>query len=261
MISLLGRSVLVTGGGSGLGAATARVLAAHGARVTVVDAQQEPANEKRGTAETSEKGVVMRVRADVTQETEVVAAIRAATDAFGPLFGVVNCAGISPPARVVGKNGACPLEKFERVIKVNLIGTFNVCRLAAEEMIKNNVAETEDRGVIVNTASIAAYDGQIGQVAYAASKGGIVSMTLPLARDLASHRIRVNTICPGVMATPMVLEKMSSAVRESLEMTVPYPRRLGDPSEFAALVHHIMVNRYINGECIRLDGGLRMQPK
>ncbi|KAH9597197.1 Short-chain dehydrogenase/reductase SDR [Trypanosoma melophagium] len=253
--------MLVTGGGSGLGAAAAHLLATRGARVTVVDAQLEEGNENKEKAEKSEKGVVMRLQADVTQETDVLNAIRKATDTFGPLFGVVNCVGILIPARVVGKNGACPLEKFEEVIKVNLIGTFNVCRIAAQEMIKHDVAETEDRGVIVNTASIAAYDGQIGQVSYATSKGGIASMTLPLARDLASHRIRVNTICPGVMATPTVLEKMSPVVRESLEATIPYPHRLGDPSEFAALVHHIMVNRYMNGECIRLDGGLRMQPK
>ncbi|KAG5503546.1 hypothetical protein JKF63_05686 [Porcisia hertigi] len=252
--SITGRLILVTGGASGLGAATARFLAQQGANVTLLDQDA-----KRGEQVAREINGRF-VAADVCSETEVQAAIRIAEEFAGsPLFGAVNCAGICPAAKVVGKKGAHPLDLFSKTLQVNLTGTFNVCRLAAEAMQKNTapIGDDEDRGVIVNTASVAAYEGQIGQAAYAASKGGIVSLTLPLARELAVKRIRVNTICPGIMETPL----LPPDLRAALGATVPYPSRLGKPDEFAHLVVFLLSNRYMNGECVRLDGATRMTAK
>ncbi|CAJ1025979.1 NAD dependent epimerase/dehydratase family/short chain dehydrogenase/KR domain/Enoyl-(Acyl carrier protein) reductase, putative [Leishmania lindenbergi] len=252
--SIAGCPILVTGAASGLGAATARFLAQNGAKVTLVDRNAEQGEQV--AKEINGKFVAT----DVCSETEVQAAIKAAEEfSRKPLFGAVNCAGICPAAKVVGKKGAHSLDLFSKAVHVNLIGTFNVCRLAAEAMQKNTaqIGADEDRGVIVNTASVAAYEGQIGQAAYAASKGGIVSMTLPLARELAGQRIRVNTICPGIMETPLLPHDLGAA----LGATVPYPSRLGRPEEFAHLVFFLFSNRYMNGECVRLDGATRMAAK
>ncbi|HEY4802388.1 MAG TPA: SDR family NAD(P)-dependent oxidoreductase, partial [Paraburkholderia sp.] len=197
---------------------------------------------------------------DVTDASSVEAAIALVTQRFGALHGVVNCAGIAPAQRIVGKEGAHSLDLFAKVVTVNLIGTFNVMRLAAMAMAKNTPDEGGERGVIVNTASVAAYDGQIGQSAYAASKGGVVSLTLPAARELARNAIRVVTIAPGIFETPMLLA-MPAEVQLALGAGVPFPQRLGQPAEFAALVEHIVGNRYLNGEVIRLDGALRMAPR
>lgn len=253
--SVVGRSVLVTGGASGLGEATARFFAAQGAKVTIADLDAT-----KGAALASTAGLTF-ARCDVTSEESVKAAIAAAIAAYGGLHGVVNCAGIAPPAKVLGKKGVHSLDQFQKVITINLVGSFNVIRLAAEEMAKNSVAgPNEDRGVIVNTASIAAFDGQIAQAAYSASKGGIVAMTLPIARELAAHGIRVNTIAPGIMGTPLLFG-LPQAAQDSLSATVPFPKRLGNPAEFAALAHHIFTNQYFNGEVVRLDGALRMAPQ
>jgi NAD(P)-dependent dehydrogenase (short-subunit alcohol dehydrogenase family) len=249
MRSVRGCSVLVTGAASGLGAAAARFLAREGAHVTLLDLDeangQKMAEEIKGTF----------VKTDITKEDQVLAAIKAATST-GPLRGAVNCAGIAPPAKIVGKKGAHSLDLFTKVINVNLIGTFNVTRLAAASMVTNEPIDGE-RGLIVNTASIAAYEGQIGQAAYSASKGGVVAMTLPIARELASQGVRVNTIAPGIMGTPM-LAGLPQAAQDSLGKTVPFPQRMGRPEEYASLVHHIFTNGYINGEVIRIDGSLRM---
>ncbi|KAG5478343.1 hypothetical protein CUR178_05058 [Leishmania enriettii] len=252
--SIVGRAILVTGAASGLGAATARFLAQNGAKVTLLDRNAEQGEQV--AKEINGRFVVT----DVCNESEVQAAIKAAEEFAGkPLFGAVNCAGICPAARVVGRKGAHSLELFSKAVHVNLIGTFNVCRLAAEAMQKNTaqIGAEEDRGVIVNTASVAAYEGQIGQAAYAASKGGVVSLTLPLAREFAGQRIRVNTICPGIMETPLLPPDLGAA----LGATVPYPHRLGKPEEFAYLVVFLFSNRYMNGECVRLDGATRMAAK
>ncbi|KAG5478098.1 hypothetical protein LSCM4_05498 [Leishmania orientalis] len=252
--SIVGRAILVTGAASGLGAATARYLAQNGAKVTLLDRNAEQGEQV--AKEINGRFVVT----DVCNETEVQAAIKAAEEFAGkPLFGAVNCAGICPAAKVVGKKGTHSLELFSKTVHANLIGTFNVCRLAAEAMQKNTapIGAEEDRGVIVNTASVAAYEGQIGQAAYAASKGGVVSLTLPLAREFAGQRIRVNTICPGIMETPLLPPDLGAA----LGATVPYPPRLGKPEEFAHLVLFLFSNRYMNGECVRLDGATRMAAK
>lgn len=252
--SIAGRPILVTGAASGLGAATARLLAAQGAKVTLLDR-----NAAQGEAVAREIDGRF-IATDVCSEAEVQAAIAAAEEFAGaPLFGAVNCAGICPAAKVVGKKGPHSLDTFSKAVQVNLVGTFNVCRLAAAAMQKNaaQLGADEDRGVLVNTASVAAYEGQIGQAAYAASKGGIVSLTLPLARELAGHQIRVNTICPGIMETPLLPPELGAA----LGATVPYPSRLGKPEEFAHLVHFLFSNRYMNGECVRLDGATRMAAK
>lgn len=252
--SIAGRSVLVTGAASGLGAATARFLAEKGAKVTLVDRNAE-------LGENLAKQLNGKyVMADVCSEADILKAIENAQEFSGhQLFGVVNCAGICPASRLVGKKGPHSLEVFERTLRVNLVGSFNVCRLAAAAMQQNkaNLGADEDRGVIINTASVAAYEGQIGQAAYAASKGGIVSLTLPLARELAASQIRVNTICPGIMHTPL----LPPAVADALGATVPYPSRLGSPVEYAYTVWFLMTNRYMNGECIRLDGATRMAAK
>jgi NAD(P)-dependent dehydrogenase (short-subunit alcohol dehydrogenase family) len=248
---LAGRSILVTGAASGLGEATARYLAEQGAKITLLDM-----DDAKGPAVAEACGGKF-VKTNVTDEASVKAAIEVAKNSFGTIHGVVNCAGIGFASKVLGKKGPHSQSQFNKVMMINVAGSFNVARLAAEVMSQNKVAEGEDRGVIVNTASIAAFDGQIGQAAYAASKGAIVAMTLPLARELAAHNIRVNTICPGIMRTPM-LAGLPQPAQDALSKSVPYPPRLGNPYEFAALVHHIFSNQYLNGESIRLDGSLRM---
>ena len=243
---------VVTGGGSGLGAATARMFAENGANVVLADV-----NEEAGETTASEIGDRAKfVRTDVTDEGSVGAAL----EAFGALNGVVNCAGIGPAAKVVGRKGVHDLGLFSKTVQINLIGTFNVIRLAALKMAENEPNEGGERGVIVNTASVAAYDGQIGQAAYAASKGGVVALTLPVARELASSGIRVATIATGIFETPM-LAALPEDAKESLGKQVPFPPRLGRPEEYAALAKHIVENAMLNGEVIRLDGAIRMAPR
>src|SRR5258705_423867 len=232
------------------------MIVAAGGRVIVADI-----NEAAGRTAAARLGASARfVRTDVTSEADVQQAIATAIKEFGAFTGLVNAAGIGPAARVVGRDGPMPLDQFARVIQVNLIGTFNVMRLAAAAMMNNQAAPSGERGVIVNTASVAAYEGQIGQAAYAASKGGLVSMTLPIARELARFGIRVMTIAPGIFDTPM-LAAMPESIRESLGQQVPFPSRLGRPAEYAALVCHVFENEMLNGEVIRLDGAIRMAPK
>ena len=253
-MNLTNRSVIVTGGASGLGAATARRVTAGGARVMIVDLQDD-----KGDALAAELNGGF-VHADVTNEAQVQAAVEAAVE-MAPLFGLVNCAGIGPPARTLNRDGQPhDLGRFNTVIQINLIGTFNVIRLAAAAMAQNEPQESNERGAIVNTASVAAYDGQVGQAAYSASKGGIVGMTLPIARDLAAVGIRVNTIAPGIIDTPL-LAGLPEPARESLAQQVLHPKRLGQPSEYAELAHVLLTHSYMNGESIRMDGGIRMAPK
>ncbi len=252
-MKLTGVAAIVTGGGSGLGRATAEALAAKGAKVTVFDLNPEAA----GKVAKAIGGLA--VAGDVADETSAGDAIAKAAAAHGPARVLVNCAGIGTPKRVVGREGPQPLAEFEKVIRVNLIGTFNMIRLAAAEMAKLEPIEGE-RGIVISTASIAAYDGQIGQAAYSASKGGVVAMTLPIARELAQFGVRVNTIAPGIFMTPMLFG-LPQAAQDSLGASVPFPARLGQPAEYAALAVHIIENGYINGETIRIDGALRMAPK
>ena len=246
-------AVLITGGGSGLGAATARAMAEKGAKIGVLDQSKE--NAEKVAAEV--KGVALH--ADVTDEDAVKAAIAKAEAAHGVARILMNCAGIGGSQRIVGRDGVYPLAKFARIINVNLIGTFNCLRLFAERLV---TAEPigEERGVIINTASVAAYEGQIGQIAYSASKGGIVGLTLPAARDLASQKIRVNTIAPGIFFTPLLMG-LNEEARKSLGAQVPHPARLGEPTEYANLAVHIVENAMLNGETIRLDGAIRMAPR
>ncbi len=244
-----GRTFLVAGGGSGLGAATAQSLAGEGANVVVADLKGKAEGEN-----------VRFVETEVTDEGSVKGAIDAALGGFGGLHGVVNCAGIASAEKVLGREGPHSLESFSKVIEVNLVGTFNIVRLAAEAMVENEPTESGERGVMVNTASVAAFDGQIGQVAYAASKGGVVAMTLPVARELARHGIRVMTIAPGIFDTPM-LAGLPEAARESLGEQILFPQRLGHSEEFAALVGHIIENQMLNGEVIRLDAAIRLAPR
>ncbi len=247
---------LVTGGASGLGAATARLLVAEGASVVIADT-----NRTAGEALAAELGAAARFSlTDVTSEHDAQAAVDLALSAFGHLHALVNCAGIAPSERVVGREGPHRLDTFARTININLVGAFNMIRLAAAAIAKEAPGPDGERGVIVNSASIAAYDGQIGQAAYAASKGGVVALTLPIARELARFGIRVVTIAPGVFATPMVAG-FSPEVQEALGKSIPFPARLGQPAEFAALVKHICENTMLNGETIRLDGALRMAPR
>jgi NAD(P)-dependent dehydrogenase (short-subunit alcohol dehydrogenase family) len=247
-------AVLITGGGSGLGAATARAMAAKGAKVAVLDQSKE--NAEKVAAEI--KGIA--VVADVTDEEQVKAAIAKAEAGHGIARVLVNCAGIGGSQRIVGKDGTVyPLAKFARIINVNLIGTFNVLRLFAERLLKEGPVG-EERGVIINTASVAAYEGQIGQIAYSASKGGVVGLTLPAARDLAQHKVRVNTIAPGLFFTPLLMG-LSEEARQSLGAQVPHPARLGDAAEYGNLAVHIVENAMLNGETIRLDGAIRMAPR
>ncbi|HKR46450.1 MAG TPA: SDR family NAD(P)-dependent oxidoreductase [Paraburkholderia sp.] len=250
------KTFFITGGGSGLGAAVGRHLLERGANVVFGDIDVARARDVAALG--GERALAVEV--DVTLAASVEAAIALATQRFGALHGVVNCAGIAPAQRIVGKEGAHSLDLFAKVVSVNLIGTFNVMRLAAVAMANNTPDAGGERGVIVNTASVAAYDGQIGQSAYAASKGGVVSLTLPAARELARNGIRVVTIAPGIFETPMLLA-MPAEVQQALGAGVPFPQRLGQPAEFAALVEHIVGNRYLNGEVIRLDGALRMAPR
>ena len=253
-MDLEGQAAIVTGGGSGLGEATALRLAASGCRVAVLDLNGEAAEAVAGQVGGESAAC------DVGDEASAEAAFAAAAARHGPARLLVNCAGVAPAGRIVGRGGPLRLADFERVIRVNLIGTFNMLRLAAAEMRGLDPDEDGERGVIVNTASIAGYEGQIGQSAYAASKAGVIGLTLQAARELAQYGIRVVTIAPGLMWTPM-LEAMPEEVRHSLAGSVPFPSRLGMPEEFASLVAHIAENRYLNGETIRLDGALRMPPR
>ena len=246
-------AVFITGGGSGLGAATARAMGAKGAKVAVFDRAQD--NAEKVAAEV--KGVA--TVGDVTSEADVKAALAKAAAAHGTARVLVNCAGIGGSQRIVGKQGVYPLEKFTNVIMVNLIGTFNCLRLFAEQLVTQD-AIGEERGVIINTASVAAYEGQIGQIAYAASKGGVVGLTLPAARDLSSQKIRVNTIAPGLFLTPLLMG-LNEEARASLGAQVPHPARLGDASEYGNLAVHMVENPMLNGETIRLDGAIRMAPR
>jgi NAD(P)-dependent dehydrogenase (short-subunit alcohol dehydrogenase family) len=252
-MEIQGNVFLITGGASGLGEATARFVAGLGGTVVIADM-----NEAAGAALAKELSGEF-VKCDVSQESDGQRAIEAATQR-GTLRGLVNCAGIAPASKTVGRDGPHPLDLFSKVIAVNLIGTFNMIRLAAEVMSKNAPNETGERGVIVNTASVAAFDGQMGQAAYAASKSGVAGMTLPIARDLSRNGIRVMTIAPGLFETPMLLG-MPQDVQDALGAMVPFPPRLGKPNEYALLVKQIFDNPMLNGEVIRLDGAIRMQPK
>ena len=249
-----GCSVLVTGAGSGLGEATARMLATRGARVAILDRDLAKAQAVAG-----EIGGIA-VGGDVTSEDDVNAALDAATSAHGIPRIVVNCAGIGTAGRVLGRDGPLALEMFQRTINVNLVGTFNVMRLAVARMAQAEPLTDGERGVVINTASVAAFDGQIGQAAYAASKGGIVSMSLPVARELARVGVRVNVVAPGIFLTPL-LYTLPEEAQKALAADIPFPQRLGDPAEFADTVCFMATNRYINGECVRLDGSARLKAK
>jgi NAD(P)-dependent dehydrogenase (short-subunit alcohol dehydrogenase family) len=252
-MDISGKVFIVTGGASGLGEGTARMLAALGGKVVIADMQAD-----KGEAIAREIGGSF-VKCDVSSEEDGKAVVAKATGA-GKLMGLVNCAGIAPAERTVGKNGPHNFEVFKRCIMVNLIGTFNMTRLAAEAMGKNEPESTGERGCIINTASVAAYDGQIGQAAYSASKGGVVGMTLPIARDLSRSGIRVMTIAPGIFGTPMMFG-MPKEVQDALAAAVPFPSRLGTPEDYAKLARHIFENDMLNGETIRLDGAIRLAPK
>lgn len=246
---------IISGGGSGLGAATAEALIADGAKVVLADINAEV-----GAAKAAELGdAAVFVQTDVTDEGSAKSAVDTAVS-MGELGGLINCAGIAPAEKIVGRHGVHRLSSFQQVININLVGSFNMMRLAAEAMVGNLPNDAGERGVIINTASVAAYEGQLGQAAYAASKGGIVSMTLPAARELAREGIRVMTIAPGIFETPMLMG-MPDEVRSALGKMVPFPPQLGKPEQYAALAKHIIGNSYLNGEVIRLDGAIRMQPK
>ena len=246
---------LVAGGGSGLGAATARMLVQAGGKVVIADVNAAGEDFAKSLGAHAKF-----LKTDVTDEVQTQAAVDLCVSAFGAIHGAVNCAGVAPGERVVGKTGPHNLASFERAIRVNLVGTFNVIRLAAHRMSTQAPLPSGERGVIVNTSSVASMDGQIGQAAYAASKAGVNGMTLPIARELARFGIRVMTIAPGIFDTPM-LQGMSEEVRASLGAQIPFPSRLGKPEEYAALVKHIIENEVLNGEVIRLDGAIRMAPK
>ena len=251
-----GKTVLVSGGASGLGGATAEMAVQNGGNVVILDI-----NETAGRTQAEKLGNRARfVKTDVTSDADVQRAVDTATEMFGAVHGAVNAAGIGVAERVLGREGPQPLANFSRVIQINLVGTFNVIRLAAAAMARNEPNDAGERGVIVNTASVAAFDGQIGQAAYSASKGGIVGMTLPIAREFARIGVRVMTIAPGTFDTPL-LAGLPDAARQSLAQQVPFPSRLGRPQEYAALVRHIFENEMLNGEVIRLDGAIRMAPK
>jgi len=253
-MKIAGQGVIVTGGGSGLGMATAEALAKAGAKVTIIDMNGDAA---RAVAQRLNG---LAIAGDVADEAAMAQAVEMAQAAHGPCRVLVNCAGIGVAKRVVGRDGPMPLGDFERVIRVNLIGSFNMMRLVAAQMSKVDALEEGERGVIISTSSVAAFEGQLGQAAYAASKGGIASLTLPVARELASFGIRVLTIAPGLFLTPL-LQTLPEEVQKSLGASIPFPSRLGLPEEFAALVSHMVENRFLNGETIRLDGALRLPPK
>jgi NAD(P)-dependent dehydrogenase (short-subunit alcohol dehydrogenase family) len=255
-MQIKGHTFLVTGGSSGLGGGTAERLHELGANVVIADVNEEAGTER--AAALGERAVF--VRTDVTNEDSVQSAVDTAVKTFGGLHGVVNCAGILVAKKTFGSRGVHDLESFQRVITVNLVGTFNVIRLAAAAMAENDPTDEGERGVVINTASVAAFEGQIGQAAYSASKGGVVGMTLPIARDLSRTGIRVMTIAPGIFETPMVAG-MPANVQESLAAQIPFPSRLGKPSDYAFLAQHIIENVKLNGETIRLDGAIRMGPK
>jgi NAD(P)-dependent dehydrogenase (short-subunit alcohol dehydrogenase family) len=252
-MDIQGKVFIVTGGASGLGEGTARMLAANGGKVVIADMQVE-----KGEAVAKELGGAF-VKCDVSNEADGQAVVAKAVS-LGKLVGLVNCAGIAPAEKTVGKNGAHPLATFSKTVMVNLVGTFNMIRLASEAMCHNEPEPTGERGVMISTASVAAYDGQIGQAAYSASKGGVVGMTLPIARDLARNGVRNMTIAPGIFGTPMVFG-MPQAVQDALAAAVPFPSRLGTPNDYAKLVKHILENDMLNGEVIRLDGAIRLAPK
>lgn len=252
-MDISGKVFIVTGGASGLGEGTARMLAREGGKVVIADLQDE-----RGQAIAQEIGGRF-VHCDVSQEADGQAAV-AAAQSLGKLVGLVNCAGIAPAVKTVGKDGPHPLATFAKVVTVNLVGSFNMIRLAAAAMAGNEPEPTGERGVLISTASVAAYDGQIGQAAYSASKGGVVGMTLPIARDLARNGIRNMTIAPGIFGTPMLFS-MPKEVQDALAASVPFPSRLGTPQDYAKLVHQIITNDMLNGEVIRLDGAIRMAPR
>lgn len=255
-MEIQGKTFIISGGGSGLGKATAQLLVEQGAQVVIADLNQTSGEQTAG--ELGEQAVFHQT--DVTDEASVQSALTATIQRFGALHGAISCAGIGLAERTLSKRGVHSLASFTKTIQINLIGTFNVLRLAAEAMANNEPGASGERGVIINTASVAAFDGQIGQIAYSASKGGIVGMTLPAARDLATLGIRVMTIAPGIFDTPL-LAGLPEAARLSLGQQVPFPSRLGQPREYAALVAHIVQNQMLNGEVIRLDGAIRMAPK
>jgi len=250
---IAGNVFIITGGASGLGAATARMIVDNGGKVVLADVQVEP-----GEKLAAELGGRF-VKCDVTSEADGKAVVDAAT-ALGALHGLINCAGVAPAVKTVGKDGPHPLDVFQRTVNINLVGTFNMARLAADAMAKGEANDDGERGIIINTASVAAYDGQIGQTAYGASKAAVVGLTLPMARDLSRNGIRVMTIAPGIFETPMLLG-MPQEVQDALGRMVPFPPRLGKPAEYANLAKTIIENSMLNGETIRLDGAIRMQPK
>ena len=252
-MDIKGKVFIVTGGASGLGEGTARMLAANGAKVVIADMQAD-----KGAAIAKELGGAF-VTCDVSQEADGQAVVAKAVS-MGKLMGLVNCAGIATAEKTIGKNGAHVLSSFSKTITVNLVGSFNMIRLAAEAMSKNEPESTGERGVLISTASVAAYDGQMGQAAYSASKGGIVGMTLPIARDLARNGIRNMTIAPGIFGTPMLFG-MPQEIQDALAASVPFPSRLGTPQDYAKLAKHIIENDMLNGEVIRLDGAIRLAPK
>jgi NAD(P)-dependent dehydrogenase (short-subunit alcohol dehydrogenase family) len=253
-MDIRGHAAIVTGGGSGLGAATARMLAQAGAKVAIFDVNQKAA------AEVAIDINGIAVNCDVADSAGTEAAFAKAAADHGPARILINCAGIGIAKRIVGRDGPMPLADFERVIRINLIGTFNAMRLAAAAMQPLEALQDGERGVIVCTASVAAFEGQIGQSAYSASKGGIVSLVMPAAREFAQFGVRVNAIAPGIFLTPMLLG-LSEEAQASLAASLPFPKKLGDPAQFAALVHHMIENRYLNGEVVRLDAALRMAPR
>jgi len=253
-MDISGQAAIVTGAASGLGAATARALAAAGAKVAVLDVNEQAALKVANAI----GGLV--APCDVASSEEVTATLRSAASVHGPARILVNCAGIGPAKRIVGRDGPAPLSEFERVIRVNLIGTYNCLRLAAAAMLGLEPLIDGERGVIISTASVAAFEGQVGQAAYSASKGGVAALTMPAAREFAQFGIRVLAIAPGIFRTPMV-HALPQEAQDSLGASVPFPKRLGEPDEFAELVLHMVSNRYLNGEIIRLDGALRMAPR
>jgi NAD(P)-dependent dehydrogenase (short-subunit alcohol dehydrogenase family) len=253
-MDIRGHAAIVTGGASGLGAATAEMLASAGAKVALLDVNGEAARAQAG------KIGGMAFACDVADSDGMAAAIKEARDAHGVARIVINCAGVGPAKRIVGRDGPMPLADFAQVVEINLIGTFNVMRLTAADMQALSPIEDGERGIIICTASVAAYDGQIGQAAYAASKGGIVGLVLPAAREFGQFGIRVNAIAPGIFSTPM-LHALPQQAQDSLAASVPFPKLLGKPPQFAALIRHMIENRYLNGEVVRLDGALRMAPR